>query len=145
MTFKRLLNIAKRPNKEEIEKFVGEKLSLWLEIHEYIEENYDLIKELTFFTKKYGWAIKYKSKSRTMIYLFPEQGAFSALIVLGKKESEEVNSMRENLNVQVKSVFDNTEQLHDGRWLWIRILTDSDMDSLKLLMSAKQKPKNKKK
>ncbi len=143
MTYKRLLDKTKRPSKEEIEKFLGEKLSLWLELHEYIGENYDFTKEVTFFTKKYGWSIKYKRKNRTMIYLFPEQGAFSALLVLGKKESEEVNSLKDKLNVQIKAVFDNTEQLHDGRWLWIRLLTDSDIDSLKLLMHAKHKPKKK--
>ena len=52
--------------------------------------------------------------------------------------------MKDQLNENIKMIFDNTEQLHDGRWLWIRILSESDLDSLKVLMSAKQKPINKK-
>ncbi len=142
MPYERLLNKGKKPSKEEIKKTIGERLSLWLEIHQYIEENYDFTQELVFFTKKYGWAIRYRRQGRTMAYFFPEQGAYSALLILGKKESEEVNLMKNKLNKQVKSVFDNTEQLHDGRWLWIRALTKPDVDSLKLLLSAKRKPKN---
>ena len=142
MTYVRLLDKGNKPNKEEIKKIIGEKLSLWLEIHKYIDENYDFTKELVFFTKKYGWSIRYRNKGRTMSYFFPENGAYSVLLILGKKESEEVVLMRDKLNEQIKSIFDNTEQLHDGRWLWIRILKKSDVDSLKVLLSAKQKPKN---
>jgi hypothetical protein len=97
-----------------------------------------------FFTKKYGWAIRYRKSGRTMSYFFPEQGAYSALLILGKKEAEEVEIMIEKLNEQVKSVFKNTEQLHDGRWLWIRILKKSDLNSLKVLLNAKRKPKKEK-
>ncbi len=141
MPYERLLNKAKKPSKDEIKKTIGENFSLWLEIHKYIEENYDFTQELVFFTKKYGWAIRYRRQGRTMAYFFPEQGAYSVLLVLGKKESEEVNLMKDKLNKQVMSVFDNTEQLHDGRWLWIRLLTNSDVDSFKVLLSAKSKPK----
>ena len=140
MLHERLLNKEKKPNKEEIKKTIGERLSLWLEIHKYIDENYDFTQELIYFTKKYGWAIRYKRKGRTMSYFFPEKGAYSVLLILGKKESEEVILMKDKLNEQVKSIFDNTEQLHDGRWLWIKVLTKSDVDSLKVLLSAKQKP-----
>lgn len=143
MPYERLLNKEKKPSKEEIKKTIGESLFLWLDIHHYIEENYDFTQELVFFTKKYGWAVRYKRQGRTMAYFFPEQGTYSALLILGKKESEEVNLIKDKLNMEVKSVFNNTKQLHDGRWLWIRALTKSDVDSLKLLLSAKRKSKNK--
>ncbi len=142
MTYERLLNKGKKPSKEEIREFIGERLLFWQEIHQNIEENYDFTKELIFFTKKHGWAVRYRRKGRTMAYFFPEKGAYSILIILGKKEVEEVNLMKNKLNLQVKSVFDNTKQLHDGRWLWVRVLTKSDIDSFKVLLSAKIKPKS---
>jgi hypothetical protein len=142
MPYERLLNKGRKPDQQEIENTIGERLSYWLEIHQYIEKNYDFTEELVFFTKKYGWAIRYKRQGRTMSYFFPEQGAYSVLLILSKKESEEVDLMKDKLNEQVKSVFDNTEQLHDGRWLWIRVLTKSDVDSIKVLLSTKRKPKN---
>ncbi|MHA2398556.1 MAG: DUF3788 domain-containing protein [Promethearchaeota archaeon] len=140
MLYDRFLDKGKTPKIEEIKKNIGDKLSLWLELREYLDNRYDFTNEFIFFTKKYGWSYRYKRKQRTMLYLFPEKGAFSILIVLGKKESEEVNEIRDQLNEQIRSTFDKTEQLHDGRWLWIRILSKSDLDSLKILLSAKHKP-----
>jgi hypothetical protein len=141
MSFERFLNKGRKPSKEEIKKAIGERLKLWLGIHQYIEDNYDFTQELVFFTKKYGWAVRYRRQGRTMVYVFPEQHAFSVLLVLSKKESDEVELIKDKLNAEIKTIFNNTEQLHDGRWLWIRSLTDSDLDSIKLLLNVKRKPK----
>ena len=91
MVYESLLNKGKKPKNEEIEEIIRDKLSLWLEMEIYIKDKYDFTKELIFFTKKYVWAIRYIRNGRTMIYLFLEQGAFSVLLVLGKKKSEEIN------------------------------------------------------
>ncbi|MBD3212622.1 MAG: DUF3788 family protein [Candidatus Lokiarchaeota archaeon] len=141
LSYERFLNRGIRPETQDIENVIGDKLSLWQDLHKHIEEKYNFFKEVKFFTKKYGWSIKYTKPGRTMLYLFPEHGAFSALIVIGKKESEVINSIKDQLNENVKSIFDNTEQLHDGRWLWIRILSNSDLNSLKILLSTKAKQK----
>lgn len=140
MQYQRLLNKEKRPSEEEIIKTIGEKSSLWLEIHEFVGKNFDFSPELVFFTKKYGWTIRYRRSGKTLVYFFPEDNAFSVLLVLGGKESEQVDLIKDKLKASIKSVFENTEQLHDGRWLWIRVLTKSDVASVKLLLQAKQKP-----
>ena len=141
MLYQRLLNKEEKPSKEEIVKTIGKNSSLWLELHNYIEKNYDFTPELTFFTKKHGWTVRYRKSGKTLCYFFPEKGAFSVLLVLGKKESEKVDLNKNKLNANVKSVFETTEQLHDGRWLWIRALTKKDIKSIMLLLEAKRKPK----
>jgi hypothetical protein len=141
MSYNRFLDKGKKPSTEEIKKAIGDRLMLWLEIHRYIEVNYDFTQKLVFFTNKYGWAIRYRKQGRTMAYFFPEQGAYSVLLILGKKEAEEVELIKEKLNTEIQTIFNTTQQLHDGRWIWIRALTNSDVDSLKLLLSAKRKPK----
>ena len=139
MQYQRLLNKEKRPSEDEIIKTIGENSSLWLEIHEFVGKNFDFSPELVFFTKKYGWTIRYRRSGKTLVYFFPEDNAFSVLLVLGGKESEQVDLIKDKLEASVKSVFENTEQLHDGRWLWIRVLTKSDVESIKLLLQAKRK------
>lgn len=141
MPYQRLLNKEQKPSQAEIVKTIGERSSLWLKIHEFIAANYDFSPELVFWGKKYGWAIRYRKKSKTLGYFFPEAGAFSVLLVLGGKEAEKVASVAGQLSASVKSVFENTEQLHDGRWLWIRVLTEPDVASVKLLLQAKAKQK----
>jgi hypothetical protein len=142
MQYQRLLNREAKPTTEEIAKIIGKKSYLWIEIHKYIEENYNFTSELVFWTKNYGWTIRYKKGSRTICYFFPEKEAFAVLIVLGKKQAENVDLTR--LNTKIKSVFRDTEQLHDGRWLWVRALTKSDVESIKVLLNAKQKLKKEK-
>ena len=142
MQYQRLLNKEEKPTTEEIIKAIGKRSSLWIEIHKYIEENYNFTSELVFWTKNYGWTIRYKKGGRTICYFFPEKEAFSVLIVLGKEQAEIVDLTR--LNTKIRSVFQNTEQLHDGRWLWVRALTKSDVESIKVLLNAKQKLKKEK-
>jgi hypothetical protein len=63
------------------------------------------------------------------------------LIVLGKKESEKALSMRNELSPKMYKLIENTKQLHDGRWLWIRLLTANDANDVKKLLPIKRKPK----
>lgn len=37
------------------------------------------------------------------------------------------------------AVLEDTEQLHDGRWLWIRVLDLGDAEDVKRLLRAKRK------
>ena len=62
-------------------------------------------------------------------------------MVLGKKDSEKVLLMRDELNSRVNDLIGNTKQLHDGRWLWIRLLAMNDVDDVKKLLQTKRKPK----
>jgi hypothetical protein len=76
-----------------------------------------------------------------LCYLFPEAGAFSVLLVLGKKEAEQAQAAADELGANARAVLEGTEQLHDGRWLWIRVLTLDDAEDVKLLLRAKRKPR----
>jgi hypothetical protein len=142
MKYDRLLNKAIRPNESRIESYIGSRLKLWRDIHQYLADRYDFAPELVFFTKKYGWTIRYRRSGKTLCYFFPEDDAFSILIVLGAKESEKVALIKDKLNQKAIDVFENTEQLRDGKWMWMRILEKSDLESLKLFIGAKKKPKD---
>jgi hypothetical protein len=141
MPYERLLNKANKPTNQDILNTLGDKSGLWLQIHQFIETNYDFNKELAFFSKNYGWTVRYRKNRKTLISCFPENDAFSVLLVLGKAEAEKVNQIRKELNDSFLSVFDQTEQLHDGRWLWIRILHQEDLESLIKVIQVKRKIK----
>jgi len=142
MSYERMLDKAHRPTEEEILNTI-EQTAPWLGLRRYIEENYDFTEELAFFAKKYGWTVRYRKSGKTLCSLFPEKGAFSALIVLGKKEAEQALSMVDEFGPNVRKVLTSTEQLHDGRWLWIRVLSAGDADDVKRLLNAKRRPKRK--
>ena len=141
MAYERLLDKLNKPTHDEIKNWLGETVDLWDTIHDFISQNYDFNKELAFFSKNYGWTVRYRKAKKTLASFFPENSAFSVLLVLGKDEAEKVNLIRTELNDNFMTVFNNTEQLHDGRWLWIRILNQDDLDTLIKVLLIKRKTK----
>jgi len=141
MSHERLLDKNDTPTLNSMEKHVGTRSNLWRKINKYIQDKYDHLPEITYFTKSIGWTIRYRRNGKTLCYLFPERNSFSALIVLGKNEVEKVEVRRSNLSPKILEVFDNTEQLHDGRWLWIKEIEMDDFSSFTILLAAKKKPK----
>ena len=137
----RFLVKAEKPSEDAILGALGGAKPLWLEFHAYIQEQYDFSQETIFFAKNYGWAVRYRKASRTMFYAFPECESFSMLIVLGKDEAQRVDAQKQLLNPSVREVFDQTEQLHDGKWLWVRVTEASDLSSVQQLLCAKRKPR----
>jgi len=132
----------REPTEEEMMSYVGERAEeAWTELRQFIEDNYDFMPETVFYGAKYGWTVRYRRSGKTLCSLFPEKGGFSVLVVLGRKDSEKALSMRDELSTRMNAILRSTEQLHDGRWLWIRLLTASDTDDIKMLLQVKRKSK----
>jgi len=141
MAYERLLDKNSQPTNQDILNAIGKRSNLWLSIHQFIHDNYDFDKELAFYSKNYGWTVRYRKGKKTLVSCFPEQGAFSVLLVLGRAETEKVKQVRETLNQNFLAVFDNTKQLHDGKWMWIRILNQEDVNTLIKVIQIKRKIK----
>ena len=140
--FVRMKDKARKPTEEEIIGFIGEPAKeAWQEIRQFLEDRYDLEPETLFYGAKYGWTIRYRKSGKTLCSLFPEKGGFTVLITLGRKESEKALLIRDELSSKIRKLLEDTEQLHDGRWLWIRLLTASDTEDVKKLLQIKRKPK----
>ena len=140
--FPRMMDKAREPTEEDMMSFVGERAkAAWTELRQFIEDNYDFLPETVFYGAKYGWTVRYRKSGKTLCSLFPEKGGFTVLIVLGKKDSEKVLLMRDELSTRMNAILRSTEQLHDGRWLWIRMLAMNDVDDVKKLLQTKRKPK----
>jgi len=140
--FCRMTDKTRKPTEEEMVSFIGERAKgAWLEIKQFLEDRYDLVPETLFYGAKYGWTVRYRKGGKTLCSLFPEKGGFTVLIVLGKKESEKALSIRDELSSKIRKLLGDTEQLHDGRWLWIRLLAINDAIDVKKLLQIKRKPK----
>ena len=140
--FRRMTDETRKPTEEDVEGLLGERArEAWSEIRRFIEDHYDVVPETVFYGAKYGWTIRYRKSGKTLCSLFPEKGGFTVLIVLGKKESEKALSIRDEMSSKIHKLLGDTKQLHDGRWLWIRLLTTKDTDDVKKLLQIKRKPK----
>ncbi len=140
--YQRMTEGARTPTEKEITEFIGEPAKgAWVELRRFLAENYDIIPEMIFGGAKHGWDVRYRKSGKTLVALTPEKGAVRVLIVLGREESEKALSMRKELSSKMYKLIEDTKQLHDGRWLWIRLFSAKDAEDVKKLLPIKRKPK----
>ncbi len=129
------------PVEKEMVDFIGEPAKgAWVKLRRFLKENYDIVPEMIF-SKKHGWDVRYRKSGKTLVTLTPEKGAVRILLVLGRDESEKALSMRNELSPNIYRLIENTKQLHDGRWLWIRLLKTEDAEDIEKLLPIKRKLK----
>jgi D-lyxose ketol-isomerase len=129
------------PTEEEIAAFTDEPArAAWVKLTRFLKENYDIAPE-KIFDKKQGWDVRYRKSGKTLITLTPEKTAVRVLMVLGREESEKALSMRNELSAKMYRQIEDTKQLHDGRWLWIRLFTAEDVEDIERLLPVKRKPR----
>lgn len=139
--YQRMMDGTHIPAEKEIADFIGEPArGAWVRLRRFLKENYDIVPEMLF-DKKHGWDVRYRKGGKTLVTLTPEKGAVRILMVLGKEESEKALSMRNDLSPRTYELIENTKQLHDGRWLWIRLFQTNDVEDIEKLLPIKRKPK----
>lgn len=141
MEYQRLYEKTVVPTENDIIDYVGECSQHWLNITNYLAEYHSTWEpEIKYYAKNYGWTMRYRKGGKTLISLFPEKDSYSVLIILGRAEVDKANLKINDMSSEVQSTFLNTDQLHDGRWLWIRVKNEINVDSIKILINSKAKP-----
>jgi len=140
MSHERMLDKAVEPTFEEMSQFTGEMAPIWQRLTSELAERYDVEPERRFGGKKYGWTLRYRRGGRTLCCVYPERGAVTALVVLGRKEVDKAIAAIDELSPSVQTVLTETEQFHDGRWLWLHIGSQEDAESVLRLVLCKRGP-----
>ena len=142
IAYQRLLDEKNKPSDKEIAKFIGATvLPRWKDLRNFLSANYDFTPELIYYGSKYGWCFRYRRKGKTLCVLYPEKGAFTVLVTLGKKEIGEVNENLALFNKDTQRVFVDAHQYHDGKWIYKRVLKRRDVEDVRGLISIKKKRK----
>jgi hypothetical protein len=143
MQYQRMLDKEHEPSEKQILGYLGGKAAeAWADIVSFLKTHYDFSPEPDYGGAKYGWSIRYRKSGKSLCTLYPERGAFTILIVLGKKEVEQFEEHMSEFSTQFVELFKSARQFHDGRWLWIRILDKPDTEDVRQLLVVKRKPKN---
>jgi len=141
----RMLDEQTTPNMKTIYEHIGvETKPAWLELQAFLDTNYDLTPEIHFYGKKYGWSVRYRKSGKTLCTLFPENGSYTVLITLGKKEREKLSDIFGTLNDIIANIIRNTTIYHDGQWLWIQVRETTEVEDIKKLIQIKKRIKSRK-
>jgi hypothetical protein len=139
MANERLLDRDQQPDQTLIQKTIGrEVLPVWQEVRAYLAQYFPAFApELIFYSSQHGWALRYRRDAQQICTLFPERGAFSALIVLSPEEEQLAQEKINYFNGKIRELLNRPSSLPQGRWLWIRIEDHTDFVGLRLLLENK--------
>ncbi|MFQ6107230.1 MAG: DUF3788 domain-containing protein [Thermoplasmata archaeon] len=141
--YERLIDEDEIPDERNVLNIIGERSAkLWSKLREFLKENYDFEPELVYYGRNYGWCYRYRRKKKTLCTIFPETGAFTILITLGKKEVEEVGNIMSTLNQETQRIYEEARQYHDGKWIYKRVLNEDDLADVVALLKAKKRPRS---
>lgn len=128
------------PDLKELRKFISSKKAIkaFDSLLKFLDDNYNFEQQIVFGGKKFGVMVRYRKNGKTLVSIFPEKDAFSVVLVYGKKEVILFEANREAFGSFMTDIFDNTPQLHDGRWMLITLSDDSQLPELEKMIMIKK-------
>jgi len=134
------------PSGEEIGEYLGEGKSMWDELTAYIEEAYQVKPQITYSkcSAQPGWNVKYRKGSKSLCTLYPMEGYFITLVVVGSNEEEDVRiaADAELFTAYVEELYMKTRYSAMGKWLMIEVKDKDVLDDIKSLLSIRVRPKS---
>lgn len=125
-------------------ELVGEQLTeVWQSLCAAIECEYETDR---LWGKGFGcWTYEYKYRrgGKTLCTLYAREGAICLLVTLGKAEREKFDAGRNRFSSDIQKIYDETQTLHDGKWLWIDLQDSSLKGELLELLHLKRRPNRK--
>ncbi len=118
-------------------------LTKWYELTETIDSLYDVDK---MWNKGFGdWDIEYKYRrgGKTLCTLYAKQDVATLLITYGKAERDKFEQIEKSVSGKIQVIYDNTESLHDGKWLWIPVDEALDVQDIIMMLRIKRRPNRK--
>ncbi|MEN6339268.1 MAG: DUF3788 domain-containing protein [Clostridiaceae bacterium] len=141
MTWQECYPRALEPSPAQIAGFIDS--PLWGELCAFLESTYGVEPRVEYSTCSGapGWNVKYKKSGRSLCTLYPDAGAFTALITVGAKEAPEAELLLPLCSEYLRSLFSRSGSLNGARWLMIRVSDERVLSDVKALIRLRVMPK----
>ena len=130
--------------KEQLKDLLSkETLLVWDELANTIDSLYDVDR---LWYKGFGnWKIEYKYRrgGKTLCTFYAKEDVANLLITYGKAEREKFEEMKETVSKQLQDIYERTETLHDGKWLWIPLDDEIRIEDIIAMLKIKRRPNRK--
>ncbi len=140
--YERMLVKEIQPSMEDIFVTIGkEGEKHWKMLDEFFRSSYDIEAEIRFpFGNSYGWGVRYRHRSKTLCYMFPENGAFTVFFQIGKQEVARVLQKLADFLPRTVEIWEKRYPCGAGGWLYYRVLNPEEICDIKELIKFKKKP-----
>ena len=140
---RRLTDGTHEPDEKEVSGWIGAaSYTMWKKVIRYIEVNYPGVfdPEWLYSGKKHGWSLRFK-KSKSFCTLMPGKQRLEILFVFGAEERRKTEELLAGLSSRTRKAYEAAATFHDSKWLWFAIDDEKILEDVKLLLTAKRRPK----
>ena len=135
----------RQPDNEDITDFIGKGAPLWAGLKTYLEHTYGVPSKMSYSkcSAQPGWNMKYQKSGKSLCTMYPMEGYFIALIVIGTKEETEVESAAAlgRFTPYMTELYRRTAFSCGGRWLMIQVTDREILEDVKKLITIRVRPK----
>jgi len=136
--------LEKVPADEELYSIMGEeKFKIWSEVTGFIEMNYNIESMWDKGGKTGIYELKYRKGGKTLCALYPRELGMKILIIFGKVEREKFEGSRNAFSKYTNDLYENTQQYHDGKWMYLDCNSNLPIEDIKNLILIKKKTNRK--
>lgn len=127
------LDQTQTPSPEAVSASVGS--PLWDALCQFAEEQFGA-KPLFEYSRCCvpGWNLKYKKAGRSLCTLYPMEGFFTALVVIGERERPETELILPTLTPYLQTLYRDTKTGMGQKWLMIEVRDEAVLQDVKQLI-----------
>ncbi|MBL7740595.1 MAG: DUF3788 family protein [Chitinophagaceae bacterium] len=126
----------KMPSEKDLAKALGNTVSLWQEIHDYVHKKYPAaMDEWKVPMAKFGWSFRVKDKKRVIVYLGPRDTFFIVSFVFGQKAYDMI--LESTVSEGVKSDLKAAKVYVEGRGVSIKVKDKKPLKDIFKLIDIK--------
>jgi hypothetical protein len=127
---------SRPPRDDDLAATLGSTFVFWNELKRHIASRFTPLQtEWGFTSMKTGWGLRLKQEKRTILYMTPCQGYFSASFALGEKAVKAAHES--DLSFSVLKIIDNAKKYAEGRGVRIEVRSAEDARNVEKLATIK--------
>ena len=118
-------------------------LLVWDGLTDRIDSLYDVDR---LWNKGFGnWKVEYKYRrgGKTLCAFYAKENVAYLLITYGKAEREKFEGLKASVSKQLQDIYEQTATLHDGKWLWIPLDDQINVEDIIVMLKIKRRPNRK--
>ncbi len=126
-----------QPAYENFSEYVN--CDLWLELNSYLQETYHIPPKIEYSgcSMQKGWNIKYRKGGKSLCTLYPMQGYFIALAVIGEREINEAQLLMPLCSEYTQNLFKQTVSGYSGKWMMIDVKKPDVLHDVKKIIELR--------
>lgn len=129
------LGHKKQPTEAAVAAVLGASAELWQQFVDWIAQKQSIDQKEWRSVPKYGWTLRLKTKSKTIVYLGPSTGCFRVYFILGPKAL--VATRESQLPKDILQAIDDAPRHPDGTGVAFVIRRECDLAGIRELVHIK--------